>query len=554
METTRKEQLTAIDLYSGVGGWSLGAQFADVKVSHAYEWWETAAETYRANLGDAAITTDIRELQLSELPNPGAVQIVFGSPPCTEFSFANRGGNGNLADGLLDVEKFLEIVRHLKPQYWAMENVPRLAGIVSTEIGKSGKLARFRDLVEVNEVFLMSDYGIPQRRSRCILGKFPVDTLRSYKGVYKAASLGDIIKGLTCPNPRDPVYDVTTGPTEISNQVVEAFLTEEEERLNRAAKCYHPVYNLMSFPDSLDKVSRTITATNTRVSRESIIVGDSHCYRRLTLREQASIQTFPAGFQFAGTTYSQLQRMIGNAVPPLFTYQILMSMKGASPEGLEPFCSLGKRFQGPDSPFPSIMPDSRSGTLRPNRNFRFAIPHLRFGSGIRFELCNEFVVSCGFWRVRFFYGTSRNIIEGDCDMGRLRDVLGKAGGMAFLNHASASTSELNRILQQLKAEDLQSVWTKQRVGYSPLELLDELGKCARHLLDSTVSRDRSFAKSAASELFPGLNRGVLQERSFEIVVGAFLAALFRSHLNLSGTLERPRLNPLPPQQPAVVLT
>ena len=43
--------------------------------------------------------------------------------------------------------------------------------------------------------------------------------------------------------------------------------------------------------------------------------------RKLAVREQARLQTFPDWFQFSGSPYSQ-GRQIGNAVPPLFARQL----------------------------------------------------------------------------------------------------------------------------------------------------------------------------------------------------------------------------------------
>jgi DNA (cytosine-5)-methyltransferase 1 len=43
--------------------------------------------------------------------------------------------------------------------------------------------------------------------------------------------------------------------------------------------------------------------------------------RRLTIKEQARLQTFPDWFEFEGKTTSQAKQ-IGNAVPPLFGYQL----------------------------------------------------------------------------------------------------------------------------------------------------------------------------------------------------------------------------------------
>ncbi len=71
---------------------------ANIEVISSYEWWSVAADTQRLNLGDRATEVDIRKLELSDLPTD--IDIVVGSPPCTQFSYANRGGSGNIADGL----------------------------------------------------------------------------------------------------------------------------------------------------------------------------------------------------------------------------------------------------------------------------------------------------------------------------------------------------------------------------------------------------------------------------------------------------------------------
>jgi hypothetical protein len=137
-------RLKAIDLYSGVGGWSLGLTLAGIDVVASYEWWAPANATNGANNRHQTHELDIRSLELERLP--ANIDIVVGSPPCTQFSFSNRGGKGDMEDGLKDVEKFLEVVAHIRPKSWAMENVPRVAKILQTAFEPGAIFARFRQL------------------------------------------------------------------------------------------------------------------------------------------------------------------------------------------------------------------------------------------------------------------------------------------------------------------------------------------------------------------------------------------------------------------------
>jgi DNA (cytosine-5)-methyltransferase 1 len=110
--------LRAIDFYSGVGGWSLGFKMAGIDMIQSYEWWNKANHTNAINNCHSTVEIDIRTLPLENLPE--SIDIVVGSPPCVEFSYSNRGGSGDISDGLKDIEKFLSVVERLKPKCWAI--------------------------------------------------------------------------------------------------------------------------------------------------------------------------------------------------------------------------------------------------------------------------------------------------------------------------------------------------------------------------------------------------------------------------------------------------
>lgn len=175
-----KRTLRAIDVYSGVGGWGLGLRMAGIEVVASYDKWPAANETNLKNNRHHAQTADVRRLVLSKLPKN--IDIVVGSPPCIEFSYSNRGGNGNIDDGLEDIIKFLTIVSHVKPKAWAMENVPRVAHILEKELKPKGQLARFAKLGIRYHIVDMAEFGLPQRRR----SKSPADA--SIPAVFRSSA------------------------------------------------------------------------------------------------------------------------------------------------------------------------------------------------------------------------------------------------------------------------------------------------------------------------------------------------------------------------------
>ena len=80
----------------------------------------------------------------------------------------------------------------------------------------------------------------------------------------------------------------------------------------------------MKFPDDLLVPSRTVVAT--QMGRETIVIQDKtnrkFTYRRPTVRECASLQSFPINYQFYGNSLNIRYRLVGDAVPPKLSYEI----------------------------------------------------------------------------------------------------------------------------------------------------------------------------------------------------------------------------------------
>lgn len=505
----RSTKLRAIDLYSGVGGWSLGLRLANVEVVASYEKWGPANETNFKNNFHQAQTVDIRRLALADLPDD--IDIVVGSPPCTQFSYSNRGGGGDIADGLEDVKRFLTIVDHLKPRVWAMENVPRVAKIIEAELKEGGALEKFNHLGCVTHVIDMADYGLPQRRRRCIAGNFDIGLLASYQANTRPRLLGDVIRSLQTEIVVDPIFGLAIPREDLIDHVEEDVLNSEEARINRSNKVTHTVYNAMPFPDPLDRTVRTITATCTRVSRESIVIAtgpDQEEYRRLTLRERASLQGFPITFQFYGANYGQKLRMIGNAVPPAFSYLMGHVLQGHTADQVPPLSDVAKALVRP-VPAPVETPPDRAGARYPvTRTFRFAIPSLQLKSGVRFEFRNDHTEADVRWQVAFYFGTSKEILSVVLDRS-LAQRLTSTMSDKVAEAVAAPLNDLADFISTADIQNLQAVWSHHGPGGTrPFIVLDKLSETGMNLIgvlaDHHIEAQRLIASVIEHEYRHGL--------------------------------------------------
>lgn len=519
--------MDAIDLYSGSGGWRLGLSLAGHSVRQSYEWWGKATLTHNSNFGGQQAEVDIRQLDVEDLPD--GIDLVVGSPPCTQFSYANRGGNGDIQDGLIDVAKFLEAVAYIRPRYWVMENVPRVAKVLARELEPGGSLAQYAYLVDHIEVMDMSEFGLPQRRKRMIAGSFPLELLNSYKNIIPVTTLGHVVQSLRHEAVNDPLWAWGMPLDELFDNNWDDFLDDEETRLNREAKEYHPVYNVMRFPDPMDNSVRTITATCTRVSRESVVVAENGGFRRLSVRERASLQGFPINFQFHGDSHSQKLKLIGNAIPPLFTYYLGCALEGIQPRNLTLANHVAPEVILANTP-PTTAPEKKKNKYPEKRSFKLAIPGLRFGSGVRLDLANAPKVTPIRWTVQFTYGNSKaykTILPGSSFLEAIpSQLVGGAVGEA-VKHTSQRVRDL---CKETSPECLQQVWTHREEGLHPFAVADELGRLAEKIIGTIANDNLNGIEEYIAELTSD-NSAKIRKYSKEIFSGLIVGTVFNCCIN-----------------------
>ena len=451
-----------------------------VRVLEGIDISPSAIETYSENLKGNVREADIRSMSLDSLPKP--IDVVVGSPPCTQFSYANRGGSGDINDGIQDLRAFLSVVRYLKPKFWIMENVPRVSKIIEAETTLGGALAEFADLLDINLIVDFSQFGLPQKRRRCLIGRFPAQLLLAYCEKTPRRTLRDVMCSFGEKFYVDPIYGRRIAAEELTDHVIETSLRPEEVRLNIESKSHHPVYNQMEFPEQLDRPSRTVTATCTRVSRESIIVEDDReegNFRRLTVRERATLQGFPGDFVFFARSSSAKIRMIGNALPPVVAYYIGCALRGVSPS----------RIRHPWQRKPITLAERRPSISSiktvnykygKKRRFRAVLPGFRFKSGMRFQLCNSFIKESPKWHVDFKYGTPKDVrgvdLGSDIHMLLTTDQV----TLALLEKLDHEGSPLQKRLDNNNPHlFLQRVWLHQEKGIGPFEVVDALGRLGK---------------------------------------------------------------------------
>jgi DNA (cytosine-5)-methyltransferase 1 len=159
-----------LDLFAGIGGFALGAQWAGMHFDGHYfsEVDDYAIRTYQRRFPDAIPLGDIRGIRASDLP-PGD-WIIAGGFPCQDISLAGKGAGLEGARSGLWFE-YARIIGELRPRFAIMENV---GALVSRGLDRVlGSLAALGYDAEWQDI-RASDVGAPHRRERIWIVAYPM--------------------------------------------------------------------------------------------------------------------------------------------------------------------------------------------------------------------------------------------------------------------------------------------------------------------------------------------------------------------------------------------
>lgn len=344
---SKKRTYKAVDFFCGGGGMSYGMQKAGVKVLAGIDYEPTCQKTYEANIKDAEfILADVFNLTAKDLQKKLSLKknddelILIGCSPCQFWSIINTDKNKSEKSKNLLVE-FRRFVEYFKPGYVVVENVP---GVLRKK--EESGLASFISWLEKEhngykvhfDVHNVSEYGVAQNRKRftLIANRVSDEEIIPLKKAGEKLTVKDVIgtqNGFPKINAghKDETVFLHTVPS-ISPINKERLQLVKKDGGNRFGFANNEKLQLKCFIDRDDsfkdtfgrlwwnRPSPTITTKFSSISNGRFVHPDED--RALSLREGASLQSFPKSYKFYGSSVSSIARIIGNAVPPEYAKRI----------------------------------------------------------------------------------------------------------------------------------------------------------------------------------------------------------------------------------------
>ena len=312
----KNNNFKVVSLFSGIGGFDLGFEYAGFNIIWANDFDKYACETYRANVSKNIVCGDIR-VEKENIPEH---DVLIGGFPCQPFSTLGK------LQGFEDEERgtlFFEIKEILKKHKTKVVVLENVKNIMNHDGGNTFKriLHELSSLgyVPFYHVFNSADYGVPQRRNRC----------------YIVAFLGEAFNTPDFVFPSPVPLKITTQDILDKDVGEKYFLTKTIAKtiMGKGTKNYivEPTIDL--------PISKTLTATMHkmhRASQDNYVTDnlnfEKYCdkttrinIRKLTPNECRKLQGFPSDW-IQVVSDCQAYKQFGNAVTVNVSYAVACSV------------------------------------------------------------------------------------------------------------------------------------------------------------------------------------------------------------------------------------
>jgi len=276
-----KPIIRAIDLCAGAGGWACAARGTPVRVTHAFDRWPAACQTYHLNHPETAVVcADLTDPGTRETVRrlKGRVDLVLGGIPCEWVSVLRNGWHpatkvppAEVAAGQALLDSVLGLVADLAPRWWCMEDVSRLIP----------HLPPMTPYVEIDA----ADWSA-QRRKRVYVGEFPAP------------------HGVGPPSPAVLERALRPGPFRIGRRLV--------GREPATTNVYDGKHFMAAYPM---RKSPTVCSWSSRRDADLAVVAEGlpGGKRQLEWQEAARLQGFPEDYVFVGSL-TDTWKMIAQAI------------------------------------------------------------------------------------------------------------------------------------------------------------------------------------------------------------------------------------------------
>jgi DNA (cytosine-5)-methyltransferase 1 len=360
------QQWAVVDLFSGAGGMSYGfyahpdfriVSAADAQMGKPSSGHGTLGcnATYQANIGVTPIERDLAKVDPSEVCQAMGIDntnitVLSACPPCTGFSrtLAHNHLRDDVRNGL--VGKVADYVKLLRPEIVLMENARELVmGRFSEHL--QGLRSQLSDLGynTLAGTHFLNEFGLPQKRERAVViavrNSLPLLGLEDLWKGYIIDQKATHVRRAIWELPPVEAGEVATGDPMHAAPVLRSDATRRRmaatphdgggwvdlvdhpkanELLIPSMKSRAAIRDFGSHPDVYGRLWWDRPAVT--IKRECGHIGNGRYAhpeqdRLCTVREMSILQGFPRNFTFTGTLTNRY-RHIGDAVPPLISYQL----------------------------------------------------------------------------------------------------------------------------------------------------------------------------------------------------------------------------------------
>lgn len=361
MTTMHAERFAVVDLFSGAGGMSYGfhkhpafkvvaAADAELGKPSAGRGKLQCNSTYVRNIGVIPARLDLSAIEPEQLRSNLAlgaeqhISVLSTCPPCTGFSRANP--ENHLRDDRRNslVRRSAEFAVALDADIVVMENARELI-----RGNFNHHFTWFREHLESQgykvsgRSYLLSKFGLPQIRERAIVvaakQHLPLQTLdhlwhgwsvveealtvrRAFNAISPDADGSDVFPDFASDIVRRRIAAIPKDGGSwmdlLQRDDAEILLTDAMKRIASLKRfgSYPDVYGRMAW----DRPAPTIKRECSHVGNGRYVHPEED--RLCSVRELAALQGFPNDFSFNGAAVSNMYRHIGDAVPPLISFQL----------------------------------------------------------------------------------------------------------------------------------------------------------------------------------------------------------------------------------------